>query len=84
VIEREMAACVNIVAQVQSVYRWEGKVEQAEEALLVIKTKRAAVSMLEALLDTLHPYETFELVVLDIVAGAQGYLDWIGDSVARA
>jgi periplasmic divalent cation tolerance protein len=84
IVERELAACVNVVPLVQSVYRWEGKVQTDDEALLVVKTTRAAVSRLEALLDTLHPYETFELVALEVVAGAQGYLDWIGHSVTRA
>jgi periplasmic divalent cation tolerance protein len=82
-VERELAACVNIVARVQSVYRWEGKVEEDEEALLVIKTTRAAVARLEQLLQTIHPYDTFEFVALDVVDGAQSYLEWIGQSVAE-
>jgi periplasmic divalent cation tolerance protein len=84
IVERELAACVNVVPLVQSIYRWEGKIQADDEALLVVKTTHAAVSKLEALLDTLHPYETFELLALEVVAGAQGYLGWIGDSVARA
>jgi periplasmic divalent cation tolerance protein len=83
-VQRQVVACVNIVSKVQSIYRWEGKVIEDEEALLVIKTTRAQVAPLEELLGTIHPYDTFELVALDVVAGAQGYLDWIGDSVVRA
>ena len=81
-VERELAACVNIVASVQSVYRWKGAVEHDEEALLVIKTTRDAVAALDEALRELHPYDTFELVALDIAGGATAYLDWIGESVA--
>ena len=82
VVERELAACVNIVAQVQSVYRWKGAVEHDDEALLVMKTTRAALPALEAALGELHPYETFELVALDVAGGSAAYLAWIGASVA--
>ncbi len=81
IVERELAACVNIVPSVQSIYRWEGKLEQDEEALLVLKTTHGAVSPLNDLLRKIHPYENFELVALDIVAGSQRYLDWVGSSV---
>ena len=80
-VERELAACVNIVASVQSVYRWNGAVEHDEEALLVVKTTRDAVAALDEALRELHRYETFELVALDVAGGATAYLDWIGDSV---
>ncbi|HWX87465.1 MAG TPA: divalent-cation tolerance protein CutA [Solirubrobacteraceae bacterium] len=82
IVERELAACVNIVPRVQSIYRWEGKVQEDGEALLVIKTTRTAVASLEALLSTIHPFDTFELVALDVVAGAHAYLQWVGRSVA--
>jgi periplasmic divalent cation tolerance protein len=81
-VERELVACVNIVAAVQSVYRWQGAVEHDEESLLVIKTTREAVAALNAALAELHPYETFELVALDVVGGSPDYLDWIGHAVA--
>jgi len=82
-VERELVACVNIVAAVQSVYRWKGAVEHDEESLLVIKTTRGAIEPLTAALRELHPYETFELVALDVAGGAPDYLDWISESVAR-
>jgi periplasmic divalent cation tolerance protein len=82
VIDRELAACVNIVPLVQSIYRWKGTVEQADEALLIVKTTRASIPRLEQLLREIHPYESFELVALDIVAGSHPYLEWIADSVA--
>lgn len=81
-VERELVACVNIVAPVQSVYRWKGAVEHDEESLLVIKTTRSTVPALDAALGELHPYETFELVVLDVAGGSADYLAWIGASVA--
>ena len=81
-VTRELVACVNIVASVGSVYRWKGAVEHDEEALLVIKTTRAALPALDAALAELHPYETFELVALDVAGGSADYLAWIGDSVA--
>ncbi len=81
VVEKQLAACVNIVALVQSVYRWRDKVELGEESLLILKTTRAAIVALEELLREIHPYETFELVALDIVAGSHPYLEWIKQSV---
>ena len=81
-VERGLVACVNVVAGVQSVYRWKGAVEHDEEALLVIKTTRDAVAAVDEALGELHPYETYELVALDVAGGATAYLDWIVDSVA--
>ena len=72
---------MNIVAPVRSVYRWKGAVEHDDEALLVIKTTRAAIAALDTALGELHPYETFELVALDHRRSAD-YLAWIGESVA--
>jgi len=84
IVDRELVACVNIVPVVHSVYRWEGRVEQDDESLLVIKTTRDVVAPLTDTVRELHPYENFELVVLEIVAGAPAYLDWIAASVRRS
>jgi len=81
-VARELVACVNIVAHVQSVFRWKGAVEIDDEALLVLKTTRTAIPALDAALVELHPYETFELVALDVAGGSADYLAWIGESVA--
>ncbi len=81
-VGRELVACVNIVASVRSVYRWKGAVEHDEESLLVIKTTRGAIAALEDALRELHPYETFELVALDVAGGSADYLSWLGESVA--
>ena len=81
-VARELVACVNILSHVESVYRWKGAVEHDDEALLVIKTTRAAIPALDAALHELHPYETFELVAIDVTGGSADYLAWIGASVA--
>jgi periplasmic divalent cation tolerance protein len=83
VVAGKLAACVNIIPAVQSLYWWEGKVEQDNEALLVIKTTRDSVPGLDALLRGSHPYDNFELVALDIGAGSHPYIEWIAESVAR-
>ena len=81
-VERRLVACVNVVPLVHSVYRWQGAVEHDDEALLVVKTTRAAVASLKDVLGELHPYENFELVALPVQDGARAYLDWIADSVS--
>jgi periplasmic divalent cation tolerance protein len=83
VIDKKLAACVNIVPLVHSLYRWEGKVEEDDEALLVVKTTRPAIDQLDELLREIHPYDTFELIAIDVVAGSNAYLEWIGSSVGR-
>jgi periplasmic divalent cation tolerance protein len=80
-VERRVAACVNIVPGLLSVYRWKGKVERDREWLLVIKSRQDRVEALRAALVSLHPYEVPELIVLSIEAGHLPYLAWIDDSV---
>lgn len=81
IVGERLAACVNVIPQVHSVYRWEGEVAHDDESLLIVKTTRAAVPALEAALTRLHPYDTFELVAFDIATGAAPYLAWIHESV---
>ena len=83
-VERRLAACVNVVAGVRSFYRWEGAVQDDAEHLLVIKTTAAAVPSLRAAIDKLHAYDVPELVVLEIEQGSKAYLDWIGAEVCGA
>jgi len=80
-IRKKLAACVNIVPNVKSFYRWKGKVESAEEFLLVIKTTHAKITSLEKTLKELHTYSVFEFIVMDIHDGSTDYLAWILDSV---
>jgi len=76
-VDARLAACVNIVPQVQSVYRWKGTVEDATEWLLLIKTRRALLPAVQAVLRRVHSYEVPESVALPVVDGLPEYLDWI-------
>lgn len=80
-VERKLAACVNVVGPIDSVYRWKGAVESAEEFLCIVKTTSAAVNGVQAAIQELHSYELPECVVLPIEAGSEGYLRWISDNV---
>lgn len=80
-VERELAACVNVVPLVHSIYRWQGSVQTDEESLLLLKTTSTAVPALERLLREHHPYDTFELVALDVASGSAPYLEWVAVSV---
>lgn len=82
-VEQRLAACVNVVSPVRSVYRWKGAIEEAEEWLLLIKTRRDLFEKLEERLRALHSYDTPEIVALPMVAGAAAYLDWIDAETAE-
>lgn len=81
-VERRLAACVNIVPGVRSVYRWKGAVEEAEEWLLIVKSSQALFERLEEELRKMHSYETPEIVALPVVAGSASYLEWLGAELA--
>ena len=83
-VEKRLAACVNLVPGVESVYLWQGKIETAAEWLLVIKTTAGAVATVREALQELHSYEVPEFLVLAIEDGSDAYLEWIGDSVRPA
>lgn len=76
-VEVRLAACVNILAPCRSVYRWEGRVEDAEEVPLLIKTTAARYAALEAAIRAHHPYELPEIVAVPITRGLPDYLDWV-------
>ena len=76
-VDERLAACVNLVGPLTSIYRWQGAVERAAEVLLVIKTRRRLVPRLIARLHALHSYEVPEAIVLPVVAGARPYLAWL-------
>ena len=80
-VERLLAACVNIVPQVRSVYRWEGEIEEAEEWLLIVKTTQAAFERVRDAIVELHSYDVPECISVSIDGGSVGYLSWIGQSV---
>ena len=79
-VGERLAACVNVLPGVGSVYRWQGRVERAEEVLLVIKTVRARLDALTARVVQLHPYELPEVVAVDLTGGLPDYLAWIEDA----
>lgn len=80
-VESELAACANVVPLVHSIYRWQGAIQTDEESLLLLKTTSTAIPALERLLGEHHPYDTFELVALDIAGGSIPYLEWVAASV---
>ena len=79
-VDRRLAACVNIVPQVESIYRWQGKVESAAEWLLVIKTQASTFEKVRTTIKELHSYDLPECVMLEVAAGSQEYLDWIAEN----
>lgn len=81
-VERRVAACVNIVPGIRSIYRWQGKIEDETECLLIIKTVAGRVAELKASIAELHSYDVPELVVLPVEAGASSYLNWIAEQTA--
>ncbi len=76
-VESRLAACVNIVAGIRSVYRWQGAVEEAEECLLIIKSRRELFKPLSEQLARLHSYEVPEAIALSILDGSVSYLEWL-------
>jgi periplasmic divalent cation tolerance protein len=79
-VGRRLAACVNLLPGVSSVFRWEGKVDRAREALLIIKTTAGRFEALRRQVLRLHPYEVPEVIAMPIAAGHQPYLRWVSQS----
>jgi periplasmic divalent cation tolerance protein len=81
-VERRLAACVNIVPQIESVYRWQGSVEHATEWLLLIKTQTGAFERLRDAIRELHSYKLPECLLLEVDAGSLEYLEWIAKNTS--
>lgn len=80
-VEERLAACVNRVKGVKSVYRWQGKVEESEEELLIIKTRSQLFDRLRERVQALHSYEVPEVIALPILAANEDYLKWLGEQL---
>ncbi|NMP31769.1 divalent-cation tolerance protein CutA [Thalassotalea sp. M1531] len=80
-VSEQLAACVNIMPGVTSIYQWQGKIEQDEEVMLLIKTSANLFGKLSNKIKQLHSYDVPEIVALDIQQGDEGYLDWITGSL---
>jgi periplasmic divalent cation tolerance protein len=83
-VEERLAACVNVVGPIRSIYRWEGAVEEADEHLLVMKARAADVPALTARVRALHSYDVPEVVALPLTGGSEAYLAWLAAATDRA
>lgn len=81
-LTRKIAACVNILPGVRSVYRWKGEVEEATEVQLIIKTRRELFAQIQTAIKAAHSYEVPEIIALPVVAGSEPYLEWIDHETA--
>ena len=80
-VEERLAACVNVVHGVESIYRWQGEVEEAAEVLLLIKTNVEKIEALETAVRRLHSYEVPEFLIFEVNGGSAAYLKWLDDSL---
>jgi periplasmic divalent cation tolerance protein len=80
-VEERLAACVQIVERIRSIYRWQGKVHEEPEVLLLVKTAEPQVPRIAALLQEIHPYEVPELAAVPITSGSSAYLQWLAESL---
>ncbi|MGH9314311.1 MAG: divalent-cation tolerance protein CutA [Vicinamibacterales bacterium] len=83
-VEERLAACVNVLPEMTSIYRWEGKVEQEPERQVVVKTSRARLAELRERVRELHTYDVPEFIVIPIIDGSDPYLTWVRESTAPA
>ncbi len=79
-VEEKLAACVNIIRGIRSIYRWEGKVEDEPEALMVVKSREGLFEKLSGRVRELHPYSVPEVIAVPITRGLKEYVDWIGEA----
>ncbi len=82
-VEKRLAACVNIMPGVRSVYRWKEAIEEEEEVLLVVKSSRALLDELREEIERLHSYEVPEVIALPVVDGSERYLSWMNRELAH-
>jgi periplasmic divalent cation tolerance protein len=83
VVESKLAACVNIIRSIRSIYSWQGKVEDDNEVLMIVKTRQELFESLSARVKELHSYDVPEVIALPIVKGSEDYLTWLRDSTTE-
>jgi len=83
-IQQHLAACVNILPGLTSIFHWQGQIESGEEVLLLIKTTKEAYEAVQATICDIHPYELPEIIAVPINAGLPAYLAWIGTNVENS
>ena len=83
-VEKRLAACVNLLPQVRSFYRWEGKIQDDPESLLVIKTSRSLFAAVRAEVERLHSYRVPEVLCVPILEGSPNYMAWLGDCLRES
>lgn len=81
-VESRLAACVNIVRNIRSIYRWQGAVEDDSEVLMVVKTERGLFAALSEKVKEMHSYDVPEIIAIPIVDGSESYLEWIRESTS--
>jgi periplasmic divalent cation tolerance protein len=82
-VEKRLAACVNVLAGARSIYRWRGAVEEASEWLLIIKSRRGLAAAVAVEIEALHSYEVPEMLALPVVDGSEKYLAWMEQELAQ-
>jgi len=80
-LKRKLIACANIVDKMESFFWWQGKIDRAQEALLILKAKKSKLAQIFKLVKSMHKYEVPEIIALPIIAGYKPYLEWIDDSL---
>lgn len=83
IVASRLAACVNIIRNIRSIYRWQGKIEDESEVLMLVKTRKEHFRELEKRVRELHPYAVPEIIALPIIEGFEGYLGWLEEETAR-
>src|SRR5262245_58463747 len=82
-VSRRLAACVQVTGPIASTFRWQGKIENAEEWMCIAKTIKNQLSGIQKLFDEIHPYDVPEVIVMPIVEGSADYLKWLDDQVGK-
>lgn len=83
ILTSRLAACVNVIPGIQSIYKWKGKIVQEKEAMLVLKTTRVLYRKLERKIRELHPYEVPEVIAIPLICGSSQYVEWVAREVAN-